>query len=69
MRNLICIMLMLTLSRHSALADSGMRISDANFGNMSCVPYAYGDFNADKLVDIFCVSQSQSGILTSHTYL
>ena len=22
----------------------------------NCVPYAYGDFNADKLVDIFCVS-------------
>ena len=45
----------------SILAVSDSRISDANFGNMSCVPYAYGDFNADKLVDIFCVSKSQSG--------
>ncbi len=32
-------------------------VSDKAFGNISCVPYAYADFNADKLVDIYCVSQ------------
>ena len=34
---------------------SGSLISDANIGNLTCVPFAYGDFNADKRVDVFCV--------------
>lgn len=36
------------------------RVFDINFGNKKtyaiddCIPLAFGDFNADKIVDIFC---------------
>ena len=36
------------------------RVFDVNFGNNKnyaiddCIPVAFGDFNADKIVDIFC---------------
>lgn len=36
----------------------GSLITDSNIGNMTCVPFAYGDFNADKLVDVFCVAKN-----------
>ena len=36
---------------------NGAIVNKKAFGSLSCVPYAYGDFNADKLVDIYCVSQ------------
>ncbi len=36
--------------------DTFSQLTDSAFSNIQCVPYAYGDFNADKLVDIFCVS-------------
>ena len=36
--------------------DTFTEITDAQFSNIDCVPYAYGDFNADKRIDIFCVS-------------
>jgi hypothetical protein len=62
MNQLIFVILVMLAMRRDVLAASDSRISDLNFGNMSCVPYAYGDFNADKLVDIFCVSKSQSGM-------
>ena len=39
-------------------AKAGSLISDQNLGNLLCVPFAYGDFNADKLVDIFCVDKT-----------
>ena len=32
-------------------------VNEKLFGSVDCVPYAYGDFNADKLVDIYCVAQ------------
>ncbi len=32
-------------------------INEKAFGSLRCVPYAYGDFNADKFVDVYCVSQ------------
>jgi hypothetical protein len=32
-------------------------VNEKAFGSLNCVPYAYGDFNADKFVDIYCVSQ------------
>jgi hypothetical protein len=37
--------------------DTFSDLSDSSFSDIQCVPYAYGDFNADKLVDIFCVSE------------
>ena len=36
------------------------RVFDINFGNNKnfaiddCIPLAFGDFNADKIVDVFC---------------
>lgn len=36
--------------------DSFLPLSESSFSDMRCVPYAYGDFNADKFVDVFCVS-------------
>lgn len=36
------------------------RVFDGNFGNNKnyeiddCIPLAFGDFNADKIIDIFC---------------
>lgn len=38
--------------------DTFSPISDAAFSDIRCVPYAYGDFNADKRIDILCTSQS-----------
>jgi isopentenyl phosphate kinase len=31
-------------------------IKKEEFSINQCVPYAYGDFNADKRIDIFCVT-------------
>jgi hypothetical protein len=42
----------------SADKDTFTQLTDSAFSNIQCVPYAYGDFNADKLVDIFCVSNA-----------
>ena len=42
--------------------DTFSQISPSVFTNINCVPYAYGDFNADKRVDIFCVSNSGSQV-------
>lgn len=39
-----------------AIVASGAIVNDKTFGSVECVPYAYGDFNADKLVDIYCVT-------------
>ncbi len=36
--------------------DSYTQLSDQIIPNINCVPYAYGDYNADKLIDIFCIS-------------
>jgi hypothetical protein len=36
--------------------DSFSALSENVFTSIKCVPYAYADFNSDKLVDIFCVS-------------
>lgn len=38
--------------------DTFSQLSDSAFSDIHCVPYAYGDFNADKRIDIFCVSKS-----------
>ncbi len=38
--------------------DTFSQLTDSAFNNIQCVPYAYGDFNADKFVDIFCVSNA-----------
>ena len=38
--------------------DTFSQIAENIFSNIKCVPYAYGDFNADKRIDIFCVSKS-----------
>jgi hypothetical protein len=40
--------------------DDDKRVFDENFGSNKkysiddCIPLAFGDFNADKIVDIFC---------------
>lgn len=39
-------------------------VNQKAFGSIECVPYAYADFNADKLVDIYCVSKPGSFKLT-----
>jgi hypothetical protein len=36
--------------------DSFSQISPTLLNLAQCTPFAYGDFNADKLIDIFCVS-------------
>lgn len=43
-------------------ASSGAIVKDKTFGSVECVPYAYGDFNADKLVDIYCVTHKANRI-------
>lgn len=48
---LLSINLKLTQSK-----DTFSKISENIFSSIKCVPYAYGDFNGDKRVDIFCVS-------------
>ena len=40
------------------ISSYAQAFSKCDIGDIQCVPYAYGDFNADKFVDIFCVSQS-----------
>jgi hypothetical protein len=37
-------------------------VNDKTFGSLQCVPYAYGDFNADKLVDIYCLNDATGKI-------
>lgn len=49
--------LILTLSLVNG-KDTFSKIDPKTFTNINCVPYAYGDFNADKRVDIFCVSNA-----------
>lgn len=36
--------------------DTFSPLSNSAFSDIQCVPFAYGDFNADKRIDIFCVS-------------
>lgn len=38
--------------------DTFSELTASAFSDIQCVPYAYGDFNADKRIDIFCVSKS-----------
>jgi hypothetical protein len=33
-------------------------LSRTSFPIDKCTPHAYADFNADKLIDIFCVSET-----------
>jgi hypothetical protein len=57
LRLLINLFSLLYLLAHLTWAkDTFSQISPSVFTNINCVPYAYGDFNADKRVDIFCVS-------------
>lgn len=42
----------------SLAKDTFTELDQSSFSKIECVPYAYGDFNADKRVDIFCVSES-----------
>lgn len=60
-KNKMKIALIITLIAvfHATYADSSVT-SEENFANITAVPYAYGDFNADKLVDIFCVTHYES---------
>jgi hypothetical protein len=37
-------------------------VDEKTFGSIRCVPYAYADFNADKLVDIYCVCEASNRI-------
>lgn len=47
-------------STKTSLNDDDKTVFDRNFGNHKnfliddCIPLAFGDFNADKIVDIFC---------------
>lgn len=41
-----------------AIKDTFSPIGSDLFNNIQCVPHAYGDFNADKRVDIICVPKS-----------
>ncbi|RNA36850.1 hypothetical protein BpHYR1_025927 [Brachionus plicatilis] len=38
--------------------DTFSPIGSDLFNKIQCVPHAYGDFNADKRVDIICVTKS-----------
>lgn len=58
MRAVIFIFLASFTSNFVQSKDTYSQISDGSFSDIQCVPYAYGDFNADKRVDIFCVSKS-----------
>lgn len=48
------------LKKSSNVLEDEKRVFDSNFGNNKnyaiddCIPLAFGDFNADKIVDIFC---------------
>ena len=52
-----CLFIALILNPQYLLDSNAAIIDKSGFGNISCIPYAYADFNADKLVDIYCVSQ------------
>ena len=55
--NFIIILIAIAYTTDSSL------ITEENFAKITAVPFAYGDFNADKLVDIFCVTQYKSSKL------
>lgn len=48
------------IKKTSDVLNDEKRVFDTNFGNNKnyaiddCIPLAFGDFNADKIVDIFC---------------
>ena len=58
MNALLMALLCLLWASETTLADKDTfsQLSEAVFNDIHCIPFAYGDFNADKLVDIFCVS-------------
>lgn len=57
-RNFISQVVFLLVISSSLAKDTFSPISDSSFYDIQCVPYAYGDFNADKRIDIFCSSKS-----------
>ena len=42
----------------SSSKDSFTQITPTLLNLVQCKPYAYGDFNADKLIDIFCLKNT-----------
>ena len=42
----------------STSKDSFSQITPTFPNIIHCTPYAYGDFNADKLIDIFCLKNT-----------
>jgi len=54
----------------NSLSDTNdeKRVFDRNFGNNQhyaiddCIPLAFGDFNADKIIDIFCRNRKGDNI-------
>ena len=54
----LIILQFIALAQPAHAKDTFSQISPSVFTNIKCVPYAYGDFNADKRVDIFCVSNN-----------
>lgn len=58
MIRLLIVTALVVLVKHIHAKDTFSQLSDSSFSDIQCVPYAYGDFNADKRVDIFCVSKS-----------
>ncbi len=42
--------------------DSFTSISTSLVNIEKCIPFAYGNFNADKFMDIYCVSNSRKSL-------
>ena len=47
-----------TSYKHVECKDTFSSISESLFSNIKCLPSAYADFNADKRIDIYCISHS-----------
>lgn len=58
MLKLLASVFLLIAINHVTCKDSFSKIEPNLLNLIQCVPYAYGDFNADKLVDIYCISNS-----------
>lgn len=55
-RILIVSIILLIIGLDNQVTNAAI-VNQKAFGSIQCVPYAYADFNADKLVDIYCVSK------------
>ena len=56
---IICILIQINISE----SKDSFSIAQNLLNLIKCTPFAYGDFNADKLIDIFCVTDLGDKIL------